>query len=417
MGLELWLDASQGVWRVISVEDWAEIRRLHRAENMGIRAIARHLGVARNTVRDALRSDLPPRYERQRGPSRVDAFEPAILELLRQFPNMPTTVIAERVEWPGGMTVFKERVRELRPLFQPPDPCQRTHYSPGELAQFDLWQPDALIPVGFEQATKCWVIVGVLGYSRFIGAWMIPSRAAHDVLSGHLRVVEQFGAVPRKVVWDQEGAIGQWRGRQMSFSAEFSRFRGTLGMGAVLCQRADPEAKGVVERANGYFETSFLPGRRFADVADFNRQLTSWLVTANNRIHETTKRRPAEAIFAARGSMLSFPPVLPDTTLRFSTRLPRDHYVRVDTNDYSVNPRFVARRIEVRVSLEEVVVTCAGTEVARHRRCLARHQSLLHPDHARALRAMRAEAVLTSAFAAAVEERDLSVYDRIEGVG
>jgi len=302
-------------------------------------------------------------------------------------------------------------------LFQPPDPCQRTHYSPGELAQFDLWQPDALIPVGFEQATKCWVIVGVLGYSRFIGAWMIPSRAAHDVLSGHLRVVEQFGAVPRKVVWDQEGAIGQWRGRQMSFSAEFSRFRGTLGMGAVLCQRADPEAKGVVERANGYFETSFLPGRRFADVADFNRQLSSWLVRANNRIHETTKRRPAEAIFEDRGSMLSFPPVLPDTTLRFSTRLPRDHYVRVDTNDYSVNPRFVGRRIEVRVSLEEVVVTCAGTEVARHRRCLARHQSLLHPDHARALRAMRAEAVVTSAFAAAVEERDLSVYDRIEGVG
>ncbi|TMK87180.1 MAG: transposase [Actinobacteria bacterium] len=203
----------------------------------------------------------------------------------------------------------------------------------------------------------------------------------------------------------------------MSFSAEFSRFRGTLGMGAVLCQRADPEAKGVVERANGYFETSFLPGRRFADVADFNRQLSSWLVRANNRIHETTKRRPAEAIFEDRGSMLSFPPVLPDTTLRFSTRLPRDHYVRVDTNDYSVNPRFVGRRIEVRVSLEEVVVTCAGTEVARHRRCLARHQSLLHPDHARALRAMRAEAVVTSAFAAAVEERDLSVYDRIEGVG
>jgi IS30 family transposase len=46
---------------VIDVEDWAEIRRLHRAEGMGVRVIARHLGVARNTVRDALRSDAPPR--------------------------------------------------------------------------------------------------------------------------------------------------------------------------------------------------------------------------------------------------------------------------------------------------------------------------------------------------------------------
>ena len=79
----------------------------------------------------------------------------------------------------------------------------------------------------------------------------------------------------------------------MVFTAEFQALRGTLGMGAVLCQRGDPEAKGVVERTNGYLETSFLPGRRFVDVADFNRQLTTWLRRANNRIHATTKVRPS----------------------------------------------------------------------------------------------------------------------------
>ena len=89
--------------------------------------------------------------------------------------------------------------------------------------------------------------------------------------------------------------------------------------------------------------------------------------------------------------MLAFPPVLPDTTLRWSMRLARDHYIRVDTNDYSVNPRFVGRRIEVRVDLDTVVVTCENTEVARHRRCLARNQPILAPEHARILRAMRQE--------------------------
>jgi hypothetical protein len=83
-------------------------------------------------------------------------------------------------------------------------------------------------------------------------------------------------------VWDQEACIGRWHGREMRFTAEFNAFRGTLGMGAVLCQRGDPEAKGLVERANGYLETSFLPGRRFADLDDFNRQLHGWLVRANN---------------------------------------------------------------------------------------------------------------------------------------
>jgi transposase len=415
-GLEAWRDARQGSGTVIDVEDWAEIRRLHRAEGMGIKAIARHMGVARNTVREAIRSDAPPRYERQRKGSIVDRAEPAVLELLREFPSMPATVIAERVGWDRSIRLLRDRVAELRPLFVPPDPSQRTWYRPGELAQFDLWQPDALIPVGHGQADKLWVVVGAMGFSRFLGAWMVPSRAAQDVLGGHLQVLRQFGAVPRTAVWDQEGCIGQWHGPKVVFTAEFQAFRGTLGMGARLCARADPETKGVIERNNGYLETSFLPGRRFEDVADFNRQLTSWLVKANNRIHATTKVRPRDASWEDRGAMLVFPPVLPDVAWRFSTRLPRDHYVRVDTNDYSVNPRFVGRRVEVRVDLDEVVVTCDGTEVARHRRCLAKHQSLLHPDHARVLRAMRAEARQAAAAATEVEQRDLAVYDRIAGV-
>lgn len=236
------------------------------------------------------------------------------------------------------------------------------------------------------------------------------------MLSGHLKVLHQFGTLPRMVVWDQEGAIGRWRGREMAFTAEFQAFKGTLGIGAQLCQRGDPEAKGLVERANGYLETSFLPGRRFEDLADFNRQLTGWLIKANNRIHATTKVRPREAMAEDRGSMLAFPAVPPDPSLRFSTRLARGHYVRVDTNDYSVNPRFVGRRVAVRVDLDTVVVTCEGTEVARHRRCLARHQNLLAPEHSRILRTMRAERAAVDALAAAVEERDLAVYDRITEV-
>ncbi len=112
--------------------------------------------------------------------------------------------------------------------------------------------------------------------------------------------------------------------------------------------------------------------------------------------------------------MMAFPPVLPDPSWRFTTRLPRDHYVRVDTNDYSVNPRFVGRRVDVAVTLDEVVVTCDGTEVARHRRCLAKHRTLLLADHARALRQLRAEAAAeVAAVEVTVEERDLGVYDRI----
>ena len=401
---------------MIDVENWAEIRRLHRAEGLSIKAIARRLKLARNTVRDALRSDEPPRYERAGSGSAVDAVEPRIRELLGEFPTMPATVIAERIGWERGITILRDRVAELRPLFVAPDPCQRTTYAPGELAQWDLWQPDVEIPLGFAQHDKLWVVSGVTGFSRLHGGWMVPSRAAHDVLGGMLHVFELFGAVPRTAVWDQEGCIGQWRGGRQVLTREFQAFRGTLGMSVRLCAPADPEAKGMVERTHHYYETSFLPGRRFDDVDDFNRQFTGWLRRANNRIHGTTRRRPSEAIWEDRGAMMTFPPVGPDPSWRFSTRLPRDHYVRVDTNDYSVNPRFVGRRIDVRVTLDEVIATYDGTEVARHQRCLAKHQTLLAPDHSRVLRAMRAEQQVAAAFADAVEERDLADYDRALGV-
>jgi transposase len=72
---------------VLNVEDWAEIRRLHRAEGMPIKAIARKLGLGRNTVRRALASEGPPRYSRPAKASIVDGVEPQIRELLAQWPT------------------------------------------------------------------------------------------------------------------------------------------------------------------------------------------------------------------------------------------------------------------------------------------------------------------------------------------
>lgn len=100
---------------MILVEDWAEIRRLHRAEQMPIRAIARHLGISKNTVKRALANDRPPQHQRPVKGSAVDAVEVQIRELLRETPTMPATVIAERIGWERGMTILKDRIRELRP--------------------------------------------------------------------------------------------------------------------------------------------------------------------------------------------------------------------------------------------------------------------------------------------------------------
>ena len=136
---------------MLSVDDWAEIRRLHRAEGLSIRAIARVRGVSRNTVRNALQADGPPRYQRRPAGSIVDVAEPRIRELLQAYPQMPATVIAERIGWQNSIRVLSGRVAELRPLYLPPDPAGRTVYLAGEIAQHDFWFPPVELPVGFGQ--------------------------------------------------------------------------------------------------------------------------------------------------------------------------------------------------------------------------------------------------------------------------
>lgn len=118
--------------------------------------------------------------------------------------------------------------------------------------------------------------------------------------------------------------------------------------------------------------------------------------------------------------MMKLPPVLPDTSYRSSTILGRDHYIRFATCDYSVHPKAIGRRVEIQADLEWVVVRLKDEEVARHRRSLASHRTITAVDHARARREIKEERkrVAASVPTEDVEERDLSVYDRLfEEVG
>jgi hypothetical protein len=114
--------------------------------------------------------------------------------------------------------------------------------------------------------------------------------------------------------------------------------------------------------------------------------------------------------------MIALPP--PVTGWRRTARLPRDHYVRLDGNDYSAGPAVIGRRVEVTADLHRVRVRCDGRVAAEHERCWARHQMISDPAHleaAKALRTVRRLAVVPGPRDAEVEQRDLSVYDRLSG--
>jgi hypothetical protein len=148
-------------------------------------------------------SDRLPRYQRAPRGSAVDAVEGRIRCLLAEWPTMPATVIAERIGWTRSLTVLKDRVRELRPLFAGVDPADRISYEPGEVAQCDLWFPPLPVPVGAGQQRALPVLAMTCGHSRITDAVMIPSRRGGDILAGMWEIIAGRGACPRTLLWDR----------------------------------------------------------------------------------------------------------------------------------------------------------------------------------------------------------------------
>jgi transposase len=370
---------------VLKVEDWAEIRRLHRAEGVPIKEIARRLGVARNTVRAALASDRPPQYQRVERGKVADRFEPQIRALLVEWPRMPAPAIADRIGWPYSMGPLRKRIALIRPEYVGIDPVDRTVYEPGEITQCDLWFPETRVTVAPAQERILPVLVMTLGFSRYMAATMIPTRQAGDILAGMWLLIYGIGRVTRTLVWDRESAIGG-TGR---LSVPAAAFAGTLATRIRLAPPRDPEFKGMVERNNGYLETGFLPGRAFSSPVDFNRQISDWLVKANSRTVRSIQGRPVDLLESDYRQMVPLPPVAPQVGLSHRVRLGRDYYLRVDTCDYSVDPRAIGRFVDVSASAETVTMLCDGQLVGRHQRSWAKHATISDPLHVQTAARMR----------------------------
>lgn len=368
------------------MEDWALIRRLFVSEKLPKAEIARQLDVSRNTVARAIASADPPSYSRPQVVTSFEPFEGQVRQLLVGTPTMPASVLAERVGWTGSSSWFRQNVATIRPDYAPVDPADRIVYHPGDQVQCDLWFPEPKIAVGDGTAVMLPVLVMVASFSKFITAVMIPSRTTADLLAGMwFLLATQLGAVPRRLIWDNESGIG----RRNRLAAGVGQFCGGLATSIHQLKAYDPESKGGVERMNQYFESSFLPGRVFASPADFNTQMFSWLPKANARTVRSLKARPIDLLAADTASMLVLPPLAPSVGLRFRTRLPRDYYVRAFSNDYSVNPGAIGQMVDVIADLDHVTVCLNGQLVAQHRRVWGTALTITDPTHVAAAARLR----------------------------
>ena len=269
------------------------------------------------------------------------------------------------------------------------------------------------IPLGDGRFGSPPVLVIVASFSRFITALMLPSRTTPDQLAGMWSLISgQLEAVPRRLIWDNEAGIG----RRNKLAEGVTAFCGALPTKIVQLKPFDPESKGIVERANQFLETSFLPGRSFTSVADFNEQLAQWLPTANSRTVRSLRARPIDRVAEDRAAMLAVPPPPP---IGFSTRirLPRDYYVRVFGNDYSVDPSAIGRMVDVHANLAQVTVRINNQVIASPEQSMGSAATITDPEHVIAAKTLRVR-FQTPAPQESTEslERDLADYDTAFGV-
>ena len=399
---------------MVGVEQWAEVRRMHGVEGLSGREISRRTGLHRDTVSRLLAASAPPRYERKPAGSKLDPFRDWICEQLRADPRIQSQRLRElagELGYEGGKSIFDDYVREVRPRFVIRRSFQRTVYRPGELVQCDLWEPREQVAVGHGQQRRGWVVTCEVCWSRAIAGTLVFCKEAPDILWALGRNLARLGGLPDKVVWDRESAIAAG-GRP---TVPFAAFCGQLELGWVICQARDPQAKGALERSHRFMRSNFEPGRVFANHLDFQDRLDAWCDKANGRVHRTIRAVPAERLAEEHARMRPLPARMPDVDRRQVIRVPAQPFVRIDRNDYSIDPRFVGRRVEVRVSQTQVTagVLDTGELAAQHRRVFAGNLTVTDPAHQTELD--RARARRRGRDEVEVEIRPLSRYDALIG--
>ena len=376
----------------------ADVLRLSFVEGKSIREISRTLGMSRKTIRRTLLSE--PSRPVVLAPSTVririlDPYEDTLRQLLRDDEAIKAPAVLERLReagFPGGITVVRDRLREIRPRVLH-EPFLTLEHPPGDQLQID-WFDAGFALSGVPRRVSGFV--AVLAYSRMLYLEFVLSQRFGSFLRCMERALNFFGGTAtadvfdnmKTVVLDREGGVP----RLHPGFVEYARVR---AFAITVCVPRKPHQKGGVERGIGFVRSRFMPGRRFASLLDMNRQAAEWRNTfANDRVHEVTGKVPRLVfLHDEKPALKPITPVPFDTDDVDTDIVTKSFRVRFDRNAYSVEPHLLGQHVLVRGNDSHVCVFIGDKEVARHERCWGTNQDIEDPKHRHAAKAMKSSAV------------------------
>ena len=376
---------------MITIETWADIRRLYLHDGVSISAIARELGLDRKTVRRAIRTDNFLAAQQPRScSSKLDPFKPAIDRILEKTPHLSGVRMLEKLQhlgYTGGKSILNEYLATL-PQRQE-EVYLRIGTGPGEQAQCDWGKGGSFVIGKTKRELSC--LVMTLAHSRFMYAHFYLSETMENFLDGHVRAFEAFGGVPQTIVYDNlKSVVLQRHGKTILFNPTLMDFAGYYLFKPEPCGVRKPHHKGKVERSVGFVKHNFLAGREElfappAELAFINHQCAKWLAEINRRIHGATHQRPCDLLIEERSQLLPLPAHPYDIALKKSIYADQQAFVHFQANLYSVPPDVVGKPLTLKATPYRIEIYHQKLLVASHDRSFEKHRIFEKPEHRQAI--------------------------------
>jgi transposase len=383
---------------MIGPELVARIRHLFYAEHWRIGTIASELGLHRDTVIRAVRSDPAPkpRAERRR---LTDPYLPFLRETLERYPRLRATRLYEMLRergYGGSVVQLRRVVRELRPI--PREAFLKLRVFPGEQGQVD-WAHFGEVPIGrVRRRLSCFVLT--LSHSRALALEFCFDQELETFLRAHVRAFHGLGGCPRILLYDNlKSVVLERRGEGVHFHPRILELAAHYHFLPRPCRPGRGNEKGRVERSIAFIRESFFAARPFTTLEDFNRQAARWRdEIAHRRPWPGDRSRTVREVFdEERDALLPLPAHPFETDLVRPVLSRRTIYVRFDLNDYSIPPRAVGRPLTLVASDRRVRIFDGSTLMAEHVRSWDRGRTIADPAHVEALLEEKRRAVGSSA--------------------
>lgn len=409
---------------VISKERWEQMQRL-RALGQSVSQIARTAGLDRKTVRACLKQSEWKPYRRTPVAETLLSAHQAWLVERAPLVNYSARILFQELRgmrgYQGGYDTVRNAVRPLRKDAGAAALTQcRFETEPGEQGQVDWGQ--VRVPFATGPATVH-VFVMTLGFSRRAWAEGYENERMSSLLAAHEHAFTHFGGRPAQLLYDRMRTVtSEPEAKKGKWNPTFESFFRHWGFEPRLCRAYRAQTKGKVESGVKYVKRNFIPGRVFADLADFNEQLLAWLAeVADVRVHGTTHERPIDRFAREAGALvrtLDQPSFF--QALRRERVVADDWLVAIDANRYSVPWRLIGKTVSVVRVGARWQISHNGQVVAEHPVLLGRHQVQVDPAHGPGAVARNARTRFSAPAperaandVQAVEVRELDVYEQL----